>query len=93
MCKMIISPGVFFSVFQNFDFSGCEGSERAKMAQNDKNSVMPYISGTLYHMIIMVHLHVCIKGKYLQAFFHFFKILMFGIIGQKMQKRAKNGTK
>ena len=29
MCKMIISPGLFFN-FQNFDFPGCQGGEWAK---------------------------------------------------------------
>ena len=25
MCKMIIYPGIFFPIFQNFDFLGCHG--------------------------------------------------------------------
>ena len=33
LCKMIITPGVFLSFFQNFDFWGVKGQ---KMVQNDK---------------------------------------------------------
>ena len=36
MCKMMISPGIFF-ILQNFDFSGCyEGKKGQKMTQEKK---------------------------------------------------------
>ena len=64
MCEMIISSGVFFQ-FENIDFLGCQGNEIAK---NDPTiwqkflSVLPYISGTICHMIFNYGIHVCIKG-------------------------------
>ena len=35
----------------------------------------------------------CVKWWYLQAFFHFFKILIFWVKGQKGGKRTKNSPK
>ena len=83
MCKMIISPGGFLQ-FSNFYFPGCKGAERAKMAQNDKNSCLlhliiqePYIIWSSF----MVYMYVS-KDNISRHFFHFFvlKILIFGII-------------
>ena len=55
MYKMIISPG-FFLFFQKFDFLGVK---EQKMAQNDKKlSGVPYISGTIHHMILSCGAHV-----------------------------------
>ena len=81
MCKIIISPGVFFN-FKTLIFWVVW---RAEMAKNDPKwqkflSVAPYISGTIYRMIFIYGTRVCIKG-YLHAFFpFFFKILIFKII-------------
>ena len=41
-------------------------------------------------MIIMVHMHVCIKGKYLQAFFSFFQNFD---VWDHWAKDAKKGKK
>ena len=50
---------VFLSIFQNFDFPGCQGVKGQKMAQNDNIlSVVPYISGTIYHMIFISGAHL-----------------------------------
>ena len=51
---------VFFSVFQNFDFSGHEGGERAKNGPKWQKTlpVVPHISGTMYHMIFTYVTHV-----------------------------------
>ena len=44
----------FFIFFKNFDFLGCKGGKRAKLARNDKKlSVVLDISGTIHHMIII----------------------------------------
>ena len=63
MCKMIISPGVFFR-FWNFDFFNCQGAERAKYGRKWQKVlfVTRYISGAIYHMIFIYGTHVCIKG-------------------------------
>ena len=82
ICKMI-SPHVFF-IFQNFDFSGYQGAERAKNGPKwQKNlSVTPYISGTIYHMSFICSTQICIKGWYLQAFTLFSsKIWFLGSLG------------
>ena len=61
---MIISPGVFFFQYQNFDFPDCQGVETAKNHQKCQKflSVAPYISGTKYHMIFIYGKRECIKG-------------------------------
>ena len=63
MCKMIISPGVFFN-FSIFIFQVVRGIERAKSIPKWQTflSVAPYISGTIYYMIFICDTHVCIKG-------------------------------
>ena len=76
MCKMIISPGVLLS-FSKFWFSGLSEVKGQKLAQNEKNSVAPYISGTIYHMIFIYGTCVCINGQYLKAFFSFFQNFNF----------------
>ena len=57
MSAMIIFSGIFL-IFQNFDFLCCQGLERAKNAKNAQAlSVGPYISGTIYHMILIYGTH------------------------------------
>ena len=64
MCKMIISPGIFFPIFQNFDFLGCHGGGGGVKGlkngpkQQKIMSVVPYISKTIYHMIFIYGTHV-----------------------------------
>ena len=62
--KMIISSGVFFIFFKSLIFWVVRGEKGQKKAQNNKKnlSVIPYISGTIYHMIFIYGTHVCIKG-------------------------------
>ena len=63
MCKMIISPSLFFN-FKVLLFQVFWGLKGHKMAQNDKNlSVALYISGTIYHMIFIYCTHVCKRAK------------------------------
>ena len=62
MCKMIISPGVFFNV-KILVFQVVKGLKGQKMSLNDENfSLAPYISGTIYHIIFIYGTHVCVKG-------------------------------
>ena len=59
LCKMMISPGVFF-IFDFFIFDGIKGVKEPKIAENDKNvlSVELHISGTIHHMILINGTHV-----------------------------------
>ena len=63
MCKRIISPGIFFFVFQNLIFGIIRkwvGVKRAKHDPNDKK-ILPvslHISGTVHHMIVIFGAHV-----------------------------------
>ena len=59
MCEMIISPGIFFKISKVW-FSWLPGSERAKTSQKWETIlwVLPYISGTLYHIIFIYGTHL-----------------------------------
>ena len=83
---------VFFSFFWNFDFLGCWGVKRQKIAQKWKltmTSVTRHISGTIHHIIIF--------GTFVQSddisrhFFSFF--WNFHFLGCYGGKRAKNSPK
>ena len=90
-CEMIISPGVFFN-FSILILQVVRGLKGQKMAQNDKNFCLLHFMFQKPYMIFIYGTHVCIKGKYHQAFFFFFfKILVFRIIigGGLCGKRAK----
>ena len=53
LCKMMISPGVFFIFFKILIFwivKGLKGQKRSKMT---KTSVTFNISGTIHHMIVI----------------------------------------
>ena len=85
MCKMITSPGTFF-IF-SFYFPGCWGDKNAKTSTNDKtfclsHSVSPYL------IWLRFLVHMCKMMIFPELFFHFFKILIFGVFsgvrGQKM---------
>ena len=97
ICKIIISPGVFFS-FPKFWFFRLLG--RGKKAKNGPKwqkilSAMLHISGTIHHMIVIygvVHMFKMIISP--DFFFHFFKILIFWVVKRvKRQKTVQNDRK
>ena len=103
MCKMKISPGVFFN-FKILILKDCQGAERAKNGPKWQKflSVASYISGTIYHMIFIhgTHLSFICKtiispGIFFIFFFFFFSKFWFsGSLGGegmvKGQKMAQN---
>ena len=62
MCKLTISPGVFFNAkILIFKFvKGLKGQKNGRKCQKFL-SVALYVSGTIYHMILIYGTHVCIK--------------------------------
>ena len=60
ICKMIISPGVFFNT-KNFDFPGCQGAERAKNGPKCRKFCLSHIISQEPYMIFIYGTHVCIK--------------------------------
>ena len=96
LCKMMISPGVFFSCFENFDSLGCWGQEvkkGKKWSKMRKNSVC---RAWYFRNHRSYDHHLCytkVKWLYLEVFFYFFKILIFWVIrrvkGQKWPKMTK----
>ena len=109
MCKMIISPGIFFNFFKILIFwgvvgvgwEGGVGVKVQKMVQNDKKfcrsscsiSQEPYI----IWLSFMVHICKMIIPSvffFFSFFFHFFKILAFWVYRQvKEQKMVQNEKK
>ena len=93
MCKMMISPGVFFFHFLKIlIFLVVSGVKGQKMALNDKNVCPSHsISHEPYLIWLWFLVHIC-KIIVSSNFFHFFKILIFvffrgrgrGVKGQKM---------
>ena len=76
MCKMIISPGVFFHYFKILIFWVVKVQ---KMTQNDKK-ISHYISQELYLIWLWFLVYMCImmiSPAFFFFFFHFFKILIF----------------
>ena len=80
LCKIIISPGGFFSFSKSWFFGLLEGGGMGgcKSAKNGPKwekllSIALHISGTMHHMIV-----TC--GIYLQVFSHLFKILIFWVV-------------
>ena len=87
LCKIMISPYVFFTFFSNFNFwhQWCKkGKKRLKMAIM---SVTLHISGSIHYMIMIFGTHVQ-NDDFSRCFCHFFKVLIFcvgrGVKGQKM---------
>ena len=74
----IISPGIFFHSFQNFDFQGNQGEGRGKQAkqvQSDKKFCLShFVSQETYIIVILLHMCKMISPA---IFFNFFKILIF----------------
>ena len=75
---------VFFSMLKFWFSSLSRGWKGKKMAQNLENFCLLHLIFQELYMIFIYGTHVCIKGSYLQAFFHFFK---------NFDKRAENGSK
>ena len=72
LCKMIISPGVFF-IFPKFRFSGLLGDTRAKnSAKWQKCLFIHSISQEPYMIWLSFMVHIC----KMICFFQFFKILI-----------------
>ena len=86
-CRMIMSPGVFFHFFKILIFLVVWRGKGQKLLKMTKNAVRC----TLYlrnHISYNLHLwYTCVKGWYLYALIHFFKMLNFwfisGVNGQK----------
>ena len=97
MYKMIISPGVFFSV-KILIFLGCLGPKRTKHVLKWRKflSVAPYISGTIYHHHLW---YTCMYKRIISPgilFIFFSKFWFLGSLGgwrEGCGKRVKNGPK
>ena len=71
MYKKILSPGIFFFFFKNFDFRYHYGGARLKV-KNDPKWQKISACLVLYfrnHVSFIYCTHVCIKGSYLHEFF------------------------
>ena len=78
ICKMIISPDVFFIVkIQIFQVD--KGLEGQIMGQHDENvcRTLYFRNHVSFDMILICGTHVFIKGQDLQALFSFFFFLFF----------------
>ena len=75
LCKMMISPGVFFIFFKFLVFHAVRGVKGQKMAQDNKKTCLAYLRN---HIAYDCNLwYTCVKWWY-RSFFHFFKILIWG---------------
>ena len=96
LCKIMISPGFFFFIFDIFICPAVRGVNGQKTVQDDKKfcllhfiSQKPYIIWSWF----MVHMYKRI-GYISGCFSHFFQILIFGVnSGAKEQKMAQNDRK
>ena len=79
MCKIIISPGVFFN-FEILVFRVVRGLKGQKMAQNDKKFCLSYsVSQELYIIWLWFFWYACVKWLYLQQIFFIFQNFVFGV--------------
>ena len=75
----------FFFFFFNFFFWGFLGGKRAKSSPKWQKKSVCHTSYLINHTSYVCHLWcTSVKWQYLQAFFHFLKILIFRVV-----KRAK----
>ena len=74
MCKIIIFSGVFFSIFQNFDFSGCKRAKNSPKLQK--------ILSVALHISVTIHRMTVIYGTHLYVFFIFSKFWFLGFLGR-----------
>ena len=74
MCKMIISPGVFFQFFKILIFQVVRDCRRAKNCPKWQKllSVALYISGTIHHMTVIYATHM-LNDNIFRCFLHFFQ--------------------
>ena len=91
VCKMIISPGVFFSFLKKFWFLGLLGGKRTKNSPKWEitiASVTHHFSRTVHHLIVIVSRSME-NDDICRHSFQFFKILIFqNVAGLKEQKIA-----
>ena len=93
MCKMIISPGFFFS-FSKFWLFGLLGGKRAKNGPKWQKSlsIALHVSGTIHHMTVIYGTHLS-NDNIFRCVVHFSNILIFwvhrGVKGQKMVQNDK----
>ena len=96
MCKMIISPGVFFFYLLQFWFSRSSGGWKCKTWPKITKNL---VCCTLYfwnHISYDLHLWYTYIYKRIISpviFFHFFQILIFGIMGIWKGKKWPKITK
>ena len=75
MCKIIISPGFLWRVFQIFIFGVSSGVKGQNIAQNDKKLCLSYpISQKRYIMWLWFLVHICKLMTSPDVFFSFWKI-------------------
>ena len=94
MCKMVISPGVFFHFYKIFIFQIVRGVKGQNLVQNNKKfSVTLRISGTIHHMNVIYGTHMW-NNNISRYFFHFWKKFFPWVVrGLKGQKTAQNEKK
>ena len=92
-CKMIVSLA-FLSFFQNLDFSSCWWGKKAKNGSKKKIFFFCHALYLKNHTFYDHHLWYTTVNSYFQAFFRFFKLLIFWVVGKvKVQKMAQNDKK
>ena len=92
ICKMVISPGVFFFFSKFWFFRLFGGLKGQKTVQNDKNLCLSHsISQEPCIIWLSFMVHMCKGIIYPGGFFIFFKILIFQVVWA--YKSAKNGPK
>ena len=94
LCKMMMSPGVFFSVFQKFLFSGLLGGKKAKNSPKlQKGCLSHSISQEPYIIWLPFVVYECKMMISPGVFSHFYKILIFWFVswvkGQIMTNNDK----
>ena len=94
MCKMIISTGLFIHFFKIFIFQVVSGGKRTKNCPKWQKilSVTLYISQTIHYMIIICGMQVW-NDNIFKRFSHFFKTLIFKLLGGPKGKKWPKTTK
>ena len=98
LCKMVISPSVFFNFFKILFFGIVTGVKWQKIAQNHNKLCLSRFISQEHHTSYDCHLwYTCAKWWYLHVFFfHLFKILIFwvvsgwGLKGREIVQNDKN---
>ena len=94
LCKMVISPSVFFNFFKILFFGIVTGVKWQKIAQNHNKLCLSRFISQEHHTSYDCHLwYTCVKWWYLHVFFSFVQNFDFlGCLGVGV-KRAKNSPK